>query len=59
MTRGCLLVDEEEKLVNGKKRRRRRFPLMDRIMENRKYIETKRSAQDRYEWRAAITKPAS
>ena len=48
----CLLKDDLEGMVNGKKvRGRRRYQMIDNITINGLYEDTKRKAEKRVEWR--------
>ena len=50
LRRNCLLKDELEGMVNGKKvRGRRRYQMIDNIMINGLYDDTKRKAEKRVE----------
>ena len=52
LRRNCLLKDGLEGMVNGKKfRGRRRYQMIDNIMINGLYEDTKRKAEKRIEWR--------
>ena len=52
LRRNCLLKDALEGLVNGKEvRDRRRYQIIDNIMINGLYEDTKRKAEKRIEWR--------
>ena len=52
LRRNCLLKDALEGMVNGKKvRGRRRYQIIDNIMINGLYEDTKRKAEKRVEWR--------
>ena len=52
LRRNCLLKDALEGMVNGKKvRGRRRYQMIDNIMINGQYEDTKRKAGKRVEWR--------
>ena len=52
LRRNCLLKDPLEEMVNGKKvRGRRRYQMIDNIMINGLYEDTKRNAEKRVEWR--------
>ena len=52
LRRNCLLKDALEGMVNGKKvRSRRRYQMIDNIMINGLYEDTKRKAEKRVEWR--------
>ena len=52
LRRNCLLKDALEGLVNGKKvYGRRRYQIIDSIMINGLYVDTKRKAENRVEWR--------
>ena len=52
LRRNCLLKDAQEGMVNGKKvRGRRRYQVMENIMINGLYADTKRKAEKRVEWR--------
>ena len=52
LRRNCLLKDALEGMVNGKKvRGRRRYQMIDNIMTNGLYEDTKRKAERRVEWR--------
>ena len=52
LKRNCLLKDALEDMVNGKKvRSRRRYQMIDKIMINGLYEDTKRKAEKRVEWR--------
>ena len=52
LRRNCLLKDALEGMVNGKKiRGRRRYQMIDNIMINGLYEDTKRKAEKRVEWR--------
>ena len=52
LRRNYLLKDALEGMVNGKKvRGRRRFQIIDNIMINGLYEDTKRMAEKRVEWR--------
>ena len=52
LRRNCLLKDAKEEMVNGKKvRGRRRFQIIDNIMINEVYEDTKRKAEKRLKWR--------
>ena len=52
LRRNCLMKDALEVMVNGKKvRGRRRYQMIDNIMINRQYSDTKRKAEKRVEWR--------
>ena len=52
LRRNCLLKDALEGMVNGKKvRGRRRYKMIDNIMINGLYEDTKRKAEKRVEWR--------
>ena len=52
LRRSCLLKDALEGMVNGKKvRGRRRYQMIDNIMVNELYADTKRKAEKRVEWR--------
>ena len=51
LRRNCLLKDAAEVTVNGKKvRGRRRYQMIDNIMINGLYEDTKRKAEKRVEW---------
>ena len=53
--RNCLLKDAVEGVVNGKKvRGRRRYQMIDNIMINGLYEDTKRKAEKRVEWRMLV-----
>ena len=53
--RNCLLKDALKGMVNGKKVRRRRiYQMIDNIMVNELYEDTKRKAAKRVEWRMRI-----
>lgn len=55
--RRCLLVDAFEGLVHRKiERERKRFQMFFGIMDNGKYTENKKLAQNRIIWRAAISR---
>ena len=48
----CLLKDALEGMVNGKKvRGRRKYQMIDNIMINGLYEDTKRKAEKKVEWR--------
>ena len=48
----CLLKDALEGMVNGKRvRGRRRYQMIDNIMVNGLYEDTKRKAEKRVDWR--------
>ena len=50
--RNCLLKDALKGMVNGKKLRgRRRYQMIDKIMINGLYADTKRKAEKMVEWR--------
>ena len=50
--RNCLLKDAPEGMVNGKKvLGRRKYQMIDNIMINRLYEDTKRKAKKRVDWR--------
>ena len=50
--KNCLLKDALEGMVNGKKvRGRRRYKMVDNIMINGLYEDTKAKAEKRVEWR--------
>ena len=52
LRRNCLLKDALEGMVNGKKvLSRRRYQMIDNIMVNELYEDTKRKAEKRVEWR--------
>ena len=52
LRRNCLLKDDLEDMVNGKKvRDRRRYQMIDNIMINGLYEDTKRKAEKWVEWR--------
>ena len=52
LRRNCLLKDALEGMVKGKKvRGRRRYQMIDNIMINELYADTKRKAEKRVEWR--------
>ena len=52
LRRNCLLKDDLEGMVNGKKvRGRRRYQTIDNIMINGLYADTKRKAKKWVEWR--------
>ena len=52
LRRNCLLNDALEDMVNGKKvRGRRKYQMIDNIMINGLYEDTKRKAEKRVEWR--------
>ena len=52
LRRNCLLKDDLEGMVNGKKvRGLRRYQMIDNIMINRLYEDTKKKAGKRVEWR--------
>ena len=52
LTRNCLLKDALEGMVDGKKvRGRRRYQMIDNIMINGLYEDTKNKAEKRVEWR--------
>ena len=52
LRRNCLLKHALEGMVNGKKvRGRRRYQMIDNIMINGLYEDTKRKAEKRVEWR--------
>ena len=51
LRRDCLLKDDLEGMVNGKKVRGRRRYQMINIMINGLYEDTKRKAEKRVEWR--------
>ena len=51
LRRNCLLKDALEGMVNGKKVRGRRYQMIDNIMVNGLYEDTKRKAEKRVEWR--------
>ena len=52
LRRNCLLKDALEGMVNGKKvRGRRRYQMIENIMINGLYEDTKRKAEKRVEWR--------
>ena len=52
LRRNCLLKDAVEGMVNEKKvRTRRRYQMLDNIMVNGMYEDTKRKAEKRVEWR--------
>ena len=52
LRRNCLLKDALEGMVNGKEvRGRRRYQMIDNIMINRLYEDTKRKAEKRVVWR--------
>ena len=55
LRRNCLLKDALEGMVNGKKvRSRRRYQMIDSIMINGPYEDTKRKAEKRVQWRMLI-----
>ena len=47
----CLLKDDLEGMENGKKVRYRKYKMIDSIMINGLYEDTKRKAEKRIEWR--------
>ena len=52
LRRNCLLKDAQEGMVNGKKVRGRRiYQMIDNIMINGLYEDTKRKTEKRVEWR--------
>ena len=51
LRRNCLLKDALEGMVNGKKVRGRKNQMIDNIMINRQYEDTKRKAEKSVEWR--------
>ena len=52
LTRNCLMKDALEGVVNGKKvRGRRRYQMIDNIIINGLYEDTKSKAEKRVEWR--------
>ena len=52
LRRNCLLKDALEGMVNGKNvRGRRRYQMIDNIMINGLYEDTKRKAEKRVKWR--------
>ena len=51
LRRNCLQKDALEGMVNGKKLRGRRNQMIDNIMINGLYEDTKRKAEKRVEWR--------
>ena len=52
LARNCPLKDALEGMVNGKKvRGRRRYQMIDNIVINGLYEDTKRKAEKRIEWR--------
>ena len=52
LRRGCLLKDVLEGMVNREKvRGRRRYQMIDNIMINGEYEDTKRKAEKKSEWR--------
>ena len=52
LRRNCLLKDSLEGMVNGKEvRGRRRYQMIDNIMINGLYEDTKRKGEERVEWR--------
>ena len=52
LRRNCRPKDALEGMVNGKKvRGRRRYQMIDNIMINELYADTKRTAEKRVEWR--------
>ena len=52
LRRNCLVKDSLEGMVNGKKvRGRRRYQMIDNIMIDELYEDTKRKAEKRIEWR--------
>ena len=52
LRRNCLLKDALEGMVNGKKVRvRRRYQIIDNIMINGLYADTKSKGEKRVEWR--------
>ena len=52
LRRNCLLKEALGGMINGKKvRGRRRYQMIDNIMINRLYADTKRKAEKRVEWR--------
>ena len=51
LRRNCLLKDALEGMVNGNKvRGRRRYQIIDNIMINGLYEDTKRKAEKKVEW---------
>ena len=52
LRRNCLLKDALDGMVNGKKvQGRRRYQMIDNIMINGLYADTKRKAEKRVKWR--------
>ena len=52
LRRNCLLKNDKEGMINGKKvRGRRRYQMTDNVMINGLYEDTKRKAEKRVEWR--------
>ena len=52
LRRNCLLKDVLGRMVNGRKvRGRRRYQMIDNIMINALYVDTKSKAEKRVEWR--------
>ena len=52
LRRHCLLKDALEKMINGKKvRGRRRYQMIDNIVINGLYEDTKRKTERRVQWR--------
>ena len=53
LRRNCLLKDALEAMVNGKKKFRaiRRYQMIDNIMINGLYEDTKKKAEKKIEWR--------
>ena len=49
--RNCLLKDALEGMVNGKKVHGRRYQVLDNIMMNGLYADTKRKVEKSVEWR--------
>ena len=55
LRRNCQLKDSLEGMVNGKKvRGRRRYQMIDNIMINGLYADTKRKAEKRVDWRMLL-----
>ena len=51
LRRNCLLKDALEGMVNGKKVRGRRYQMIDKIMINGLYEDTKNKTEKRVDWR--------
>ena len=52
LSTNCLLKDALEGMANGKKvRGRKRYQMIDNIMKNGLYVDTKRKAVKQVEWR--------